>query len=270
MRPEMMPHAGSHTGSRGARRAVLIARLTAAGLVFTAGAIAVLPFAAVTLCRARHGYAAWARVLARLGLWICGVHVRIHRDGPWPAGQVVYISNHPSSLDLFALVALGMPNTRFFLWGGLKNAGPVGLFARLMGTFFTVTQDRPAERTKIFTDATEELRRTGESVYLSPEGERVPGGRIGHFNKGSFHLATSLKASIQPMYFFIPPAVDPGRSLDIRPGAVEVYIQPLIDTQAWRVEDVERNRDRVREMFERWHRAIREAHGVPSIDPTVD
>jgi 1-acyl-sn-glycerol-3-phosphate acyltransferase len=107
-------------------------------------------------------------------------------------------------------------------------------------------------------------------VYLSPEGARVTGGRIGHFNKGSFHLAASLKAPIQPMCFFIPPEIDPGRGFDIRPGAVHVYLKPLIDTRQWRVEDVEHYRDNVHDMFVAWNRAIREVHRVPSIDPALD
>jgi 1-acyl-sn-glycerol-3-phosphate acyltransferase len=55
------------------------------------------------------------------------------------------------------------------------------------------------------------LERTGESVYLSPEGERVTGGRVGHFNKGAFHLATDLHAPIVPLFLRIPRAMDPGK-----------------------------------------------------------
>jgi 1-acyl-sn-glycerol-3-phosphate acyltransferase len=254
---------------RSGRRIALIARLTAAGLLISAGALAVLPFAAITLCRARRWYAAWARVLALLALRICGIRLVVHRDAAWPAGQTVYVSNHPSTLDLFVLVALGMPNTRFFLSGYLQKYVPLRILARLMGTFFTVPQDRPAERVHIFQRADAELRRTGESVYLSPEGARVPGGRIGPFNKGSFHLATSLKVPIQPLYFFIPPEIDPGMGFEIRPGTVQVYVGRLIDTGKWRVEDVERNRDSVHELFVDWHRAIREAHRVPSTDSSL-
>ena len=69
-----------------------------------------------------------------------------------------------------------------------------------MGTFFTVPQSDPAERARIFARADRVLRRTGESVYLSPEGERVTTGTVGHFNKGAFHLATDLHAPIVPMF----------------------------------------------------------------------
>jgi 1-acyl-sn-glycerol-3-phosphate acyltransferase len=249
---------------------VLIARLTAAGLVITAGAIAVLPFAAVTLGRARRWYAAWSTVLARIALWCCGIRLVVHRDRPWPARQTVYVSNHTSTLDVFILVALGLPNTRFFLSGFLQKYVPLGILARLMGTFFTVPQDRPAQRVQIFRNADAVLRRTGESVYLSPEGERVLGGKIGHFNKGSFHLATSLKAPMQPMYFFTPPEIDPAMGFDIRPGTVHIYLKPIVETGGWRVEDVGHNRDVVHQLFVAWHHAIREAHHVPSTDPCLD
>lgn len=241
----------------------LHARLVTAGVVITLGAIAILPVAALTLFQARRLYAAWASVLARLVLRLLGVRMVVHRGRPWPDAQTVYISNHPSTLDLFMLVALGLPNTRFFLSGYLRKFVPLGILAALMGTFFTVPQQFPEARVRIFQRADRMLRRTRASVYLSPEGGRVPGGRIGHFNKGAFHLATSLKVPIQPLYVFIPPDIDPGAGFDIRPGTVHVYLAPPIDTSTWRVDDVERNRDAVHEMFLGWHRSIREAHLCP-------
>ena len=44
--------------------------------------------------------------------------------------QTVYVSNHSSTLDLFVLVALGLPNTRFFLSGFLQKIVPLGIIAR--------------------------------------------------------------------------------------------------------------------------------------------
>jgi len=192
----------------GLPRVMQVTRIAAAGVVVTLGAVAVLPVAALTACQARHLYIAWARLLTKTALAICGVRLSVHHEAPWSTAQTVFISNHPSTLDLFVLVALGLPNARFFLSGYLKKFLAVGILARLMGTFFTVPQTFQAERVRIFQRAAEELRRTGESVYLSPEGERVTGGRIGPFNKGSFHLASSLGAPIQPMYFFVPPEID--------------------------------------------------------------
>ena len=98
--------------------------------------------------------------------------------------------------------------------------------------FWTVPQEFPEKRREIFKRADRILRETGDSVYLSPEGKRVTTGEIGHFNKGSFHLATSLHAPIVPIYFAIPREINPGMGYDAKPGTIDVYFLPPIDTSA--------------------------------------
>ena len=226
------------------------------GLLMTLTAGLMLPLGAVTLFRSRRLYSAIASRLARTILRMYGIRVTV-RGGPLPSAQTVYVSNHTSTLDLFVLVALGLPNCRFFLSGFLRKYVPLGVIAWMMGTFFTVPQEFPAARRRIFTRAGEELRRTGESVYLSPEGRRVTTGQIGHFNKGAFHLATVLRAPILPMYFRIPPAMDPGLGYAARRGEVEVHILPAIDTTTWAEADVVQNKERVRALFVRAHEELR-------------
>jgi 1-acyl-sn-glycerol-3-phosphate acyltransferase len=239
-------------------RSVRIAMLCVASLVvMSAGVFILLPVAAATLFRARRLYAAATTQLARVILRLWGVRVIVHREQPFPQAQTVYISNHTSTLDLFVLVALGLPNTRFFLSGFLRKYIPLGILAYLMGTFFTVPQNRQADRVQIFQRADRILRRTGESVYLSPEGGRITTGEIGHFNKGSFHLATSLKAPIVPMFISVPPAIDPGVGFNAKAGSVHVHVKPAIETSHWRLEDLEQNKEAIRDMFVQWHQEIR-------------
>ena len=164
----------------------------------------------------------------------------------------MYVSNHSSTIDLFALLALGLPNTRFFLTGALRKLVPLGFIAQLIGTFFTAPQSGPAERVRIFQQADRTLRRTDESVYLSPEGARITTGEIGRFNKGAFHLATSLRAPILPLYFEIPPEIDPGLGYDARPGTVHVHVKKAIDTSRWRLDDLVSHTDAVRRQFIQW------------------
>ncbi len=234
----------------------LLRGAASAGLI-TLGALAILLIGLPTLYRARRLYSATARLVARAVLAIYGVRIRLQAETPFPRTQTVYISNHTSTLDLFVLVALGLPNTRFFLSGFLRTFIPLGIIASMMGTFFTVPQAFPEKRRRIFARATEVLRRTGESVYLSPEGGRITTGEIGHFNKGAFHLATCLRAPIVPLYFRIPGETDPGTGYAARPGVVDVYVLPRIETSTWREVDVVENKERVRALFVRTHEELR-------------
>ena len=225
--------------------------------LMTACAAAMLAVAVVTLFRCRRFYSErMASPCGRLVLRVWGIGMVVHQDAPFPAGQVVYVSNHTSTIDVFALVALGLPNARFFLSGYLRKLLPLGLIGYLIGIFWTVPQDYPARRTRIFQRAARVLRRTGESVYLSPEGERITTGAIGPFNKGAFHLATALGAPIVPLFILVPKAIDPGKGLHARPGTVHVFVRPPIDTGAWRVEDVVANKERVRDFYVDWHRSL--------------
>ena len=131
-------------------------------------------------------------------------------------------------------------------------------------------QEFPERRREIFRRADRILRRTGDSVYLSPEGQCVTTGEIGSFNKGAFHLATSLKAPIVPIYIHIPPKVQEWRGYSAQPGTVDVYFLPAIDTSSWRLENLETNRDQVRALYIRVHDAMRSGARLPddlSVEP---
>jgi 1-acyl-sn-glycerol-3-phosphate acyltransferase len=243
----------------------VIALACTAGLITTISAIVLIPIGALTLCRARRLYSAIARITSKAILFLYGIRIAVHaapgsdERSPFPPTQTIYISNHTSTLDLFVLVALGLPNCRFFLSGFLRKLVPLGIISWLMGTFFTVPQDRPAERTRIFQRAERVLRRTGESVYLSPEGGRITTGEVGHFNRGAFHLATNLRVPIVPFFIQIPRAMDPGRGIDAGAGIVHVHVMPAIDTRAWVLSDLERNKARVRDLFVRMNADMRTA-----------
>ena len=94
-------------------------------------------------------------------------------------------------------------------------------------------------------------------MYLSPEGERVTTGEVGAVNEGAFHLAMDLGVPIVPFFINTPPEVDPGMGYCARPGQVEIYFKPPIDTSDWQLADLEVNKERVREQFVSWNREYR-------------
>jgi 1-acyl-sn-glycerol-3-phosphate acyltransferase len=126
---------------------------------------------------------------------------------------------------------------------------PLGIISSLLGTFFTPPQSMPDKRVRSFEAAERTLRRSGESAFLSPEGTRVTSGEIGAFNKGAFHLATVLRAPIVPLFIEIPPDSNPGKGFDARPGTIEVTVHAPIETESWRLDDLEANKNAVRERF---------------------
>jgi 1-acyl-sn-glycerol-3-phosphate acyltransferase len=226
-------------------------------LLLLVSSVLTLLVAVATLFRARRFHAdVMARGLARIAFRLYGVRVVQHRPQPLPEGQVVFIGNHWSLLDPFVVSALGLPNCRYFMSGFLRKVLPFGLLAQLCGVFWTMPQTFPERRRRLFQQVDALLRRTGESVYLNPEGQKC-----WVFNKGAFHLATSLGVPLQPVVIHIPSDVDPGRladglSFDIRPGTIHVYFKPPIDTTGWRVEDVEKHRDEVKALYLQWARGL--------------
>ena len=219
-------------------------------IVLTLWSLLMLAVAFITLFRARRLYNEYlAKWLAKFILWQWNIDVIVHHKGELPRGQVIYISNHSSTIDIFAVISLGLVRCRYFLFGPLRRIVPLGIIATVMGTFFTCPQTQTEKRVRVFQRADRILRKTGESVYLTPEGMRVTTGDIGHFNKGAFHLATSLKAPIVPFFIQIPKDIDPGTGIDATPGQVQIFFEEPIQTSDWVLQDLVKNKDNVRDLF---------------------
>jgi putative phosphoserine phosphatase/1-acylglycerol-3-phosphate O-acyltransferase len=247
------------------KRARTLARIAASFAVLTLGSLVMLAAAIPTLGLARRFYSEIiGRWIGRSMLAVSGVRCRVHGARESPDRQTIYISNHTSTLDVFILIALALPRTRFFLSGFLRKVVPIGIIGMLIRIFWTVPQGYPNRRRGIFKRADRILRKTGDSVYLSPEGMRVTTGEIGAFNKGAFHLATSLHAQIVPMYIAIPRDIDPGMGYDAKRGTTDIYFLPGIDTSDWQLVDLNENRASVRELFLRVHDSMKNTGQLPA------
>jgi len=193
------------------------------------------------------------RGLGKAVLALCGIRMVVHNaDGLSCAAsdrQSIYIANHTSTLDVFILLALGLPQTRFFLSGKYRFIPPLAVISRLIGVFFTTPQSIREGRVRCFQNAERVLRQTGDSVFLSPEGTRVTSGEIAPFNKGAFHLATNLKAPLVPLFIAIPRHINPGRGFAARPGDVHVYFNSPIATGDWELRDLDHNRTGVHDLY---------------------
>ncbi|HEX8706215.1 MAG TPA: lysophospholipid acyltransferase family protein [Myxococcaceae bacterium] len=219
-------------------------------VLVTLAAVSMLVARAITFGGARRFCAEVLGVwMSRAILWVLGVKVVLHAQAPLPPGQCVYTFNHTSTLDMFVLLSLGLPRTRYFMKRASWVMLPFGVAAWMVGTFFTPPQRLPAQRVRLFQAATAKLRRIGDSVLLSPEGTRVTSGRMGPFNKGTFHLATELRAPIVPLFVQVPPESNPGKGLGTNPCTVHVHVLPAVSTAGWRLEDLEQNKALVRQRY---------------------
>jgi 1-acyl-sn-glycerol-3-phosphate acyltransferase len=199
----------------------------------------------------------------KLIMRVWGLRMEVVPAPPVPDRQTVFVFNHTSSIDVIALAALGLPNTRFFLSGFLRQNPMFAILGYLTGIFWTVRQEFPEKRAQIFHNAYETLKRTGQSVALSPEGVRVVSGEIGAFNKGAFHLAAALKAPMRPLFIEIPKDSNPGAGWKAQPGLVRIWVGEMIDTSDWRPDDASRTKEEVRQMYVAWQRRIEDRQGTP-------
>jgi len=202
-----------------------------------------------------------AAAMGRAALKISRVKLVVHGSPPAEARQWIYISNHTSTLDMFAVIALSLPRTRYFLSGFLRKILPLGLVGYLIRVFWTAPYSFPEKRRAIFQHADSVLRATGDSVYLTPEGSRILTGEIAHFNRGAFHLATSLQADIVPMYVQTTHPKDSGMELVSEPGVVHLHFLPVISTAGWQTEDIDANRDAVHQLYQKYHSVYVEPGG---------
>ena len=65
-----------------------------------------------------------------------------------------------------------------------------------------------------------------------------------------------------PLYIAIPREIDPGKGYAARSGTVHLYVGPLIPTAAWRLEDLGRNRESVRDLYVAVQAGLRAGQGM--------
>lgn len=201
------------------------------------------------------GYALeWLRVkflpfCSRVFLKIFGVTVRVEGARPSINQPVIWICNHRSSLDIFVILSLGLPRTRYFLSDFLQKIPAFFVLGRLLRTFWTPAQIYSEQRVHLFQRAAKLLRASGDSVFLTPEGERIDSRFVGKFNKGAFHLAMDLGRPIAPIYVSTPDNVSPGLSWQLRPGTVSVSFLELIMPPEFQADRLPIFVDEVRSVF---------------------
>lgn len=175
--------------------------------------------------------------------------IKQHVDSlPVPA---VYISNHSSTLDLFTILALGLPRARFIAKWELQYNPLFFILGRLTGQVF-IKRQNSKEAVATLQKSYERVKRKNLSIFAAPEGSRKHEGIIGPFKKGPFRTAMDLGYPIVPIYFEGNQRLSQGGSLVTRKGESTAHIHPPISTHDWSLENLDEKIEDVRSRYLQW------------------
>lgn len=182
----------------------------------------------------------WSRVILRAA----GIRIRYlgleNRDLQLPC---VFIANHQSMVDIWALLPVLPRGTRFVAKESLFRIPVLGWAIRAAG-FVPIDRSNLGKAMKSLEKAGARIR-AGSSVILFPEGTRSRDGQLRPFKKGAFHLALQARVPVVPVtiqgsFSRLRPS-----TLWITPGTVTVHFGDLIDTSEYSENQVADLRDRL-------------------------
>ena len=197
-----------------------------------------------------HAGRLWSRALLAASGARVTYHGREHARAHRPC---IFIANHQSMVDIWVMLRLVPSNTRFVAKQELFRI-PIFGWALATTGCIAVNRANRAEAMRSLDVAAERIR-AGRSVVLYPEGTRSRDGSLQPFKKGAFHLALAAGVPVVPVAITGSFAVVPPRTLRVRPGAVDVWVEPPIDVEPFRPGGHEALRDAVQAAIERRFRA---------------
>jgi 1-acyl-sn-glycerol-3-phosphate acyltransferase len=158
----------------------------------------------------------------------------------------VYIANHQSSIDIWALTTVLPVSARFAAKQELFRLPVFGWVLRA-GGFISIDRGNRADAIRSLERAAERVR-AGTSLILFAEGTRSRSGRLLPFKKGAFHFAVRAGVPVVPVAIGGSFVVMPTSPLAVRPGPVRVAFAPPLDPRVFG-NDHEALRHAVREVI---------------------
>ena len=201
---------------------------------------------------------AWAtRTWARSVAAAAGMRLRVHNsERVSRESGTVYVSNHVSWFDVFALASY-LPRYSFIAKSELRKIPLFGYAAEAAGIVFLDRDNRKAafESYKL---AAKQVQR-GRSIVVYPEGTRGRDYHLRPFKKGPFVLAIAAQAPIVPTLIHGTREMMPKGSFRVRPGTVDLHFLEPIETAGLDYDD---RADLMTRVWARMAAAMRELYGV--------
>jgi len=207
--------------------------------------------------RTIHFYVAvpWAKTILR----VCGIRVKRRGVENVNARRPrIYMSNHQSYFDIFALLAYLPVDFKFILKQELMRIPFLGLAMR-QAKYIGIQREDPRKAIRSINQAAEKIR-NGTSVVIFPEGTRSVDGRLQPFKRGGFNLALKAGCDIVPVTINGSHRIAPKGSLNINKGHFSMHIGKPISVKGFTKKNLTQLMDRVGD-------AMRNQLGEPTVAP---
>ena len=156
----------------------------------------------------------WARSL----LWFLIVPIKVTgRENVDPTQSYVFVSNHQSFLDAFAVYGWLPNNFKWLMKKEIRKVPFVGTACKVAGHIF-VDRSNPRAALQSMEHIKAELV-DGISTVIFPEGTRTKTGEIGRFKQGAFKIAMDLNLPVVPITLKGFHQAMPARQLFVNPKA---------------------------------------------------
>lgn len=187
-----------------------------------------------------------------------GVKVVLHGEQNITAGGGVYICNHVSWFDVFA-IASKLPRCTFVAKHELRGIPIFGWGAESAGVVFLDRENRKAafESYKVAAQAVQ----AGSRIVVFPEGTRGMDYHLRNFKKGPFVLAIGSEEPIIPTVIYGAREVMGRGSFRVRAGTVHIHFLPKVETRGLSYDD---RAEVMKETHRRMDQLLEQAYGVPS------
>ncbi len=201
---------------------------------------------------------------ARAACWAAGARLEVHDEtGAARLEGAVYIANHVSWFDVFALAAT-LPRFSFVAKSELRKIPLFGPAAAAAGIVF-LERDNRKRAFESYKDAAAQVR-DGRSVVVYPEGTRGYDYPLRPFKKGPFVLAIASEAMIVPTILYGAREVMAKGALRIRPSVIHLHFLEPIPTAGLKYTD---RGDVMTRVWQRMDGALHALYGVKLSDRAI-
>ncbi len=183
-----------------------------------------------------------------LGTALAGVDLAVvGEEHLWSHRPAVFIFNHQSGIDMLVLCRLLRRDIIGVAKQEMRRNPIFGPFFAAAGTVF-IDRSNHVQAVNALKPVVESIRE-GLSIVLAPEGTRSVTGHLGRFKKGAFHMAMAAGVPIVPIVLRNTLDALPKHGIIVRPATIEVVVHPPIPTAEWKLEDLDRHIEEIRQLY---------------------